>query len=199
MKQIVCLTACLLLLSAAVFADIARPEPTKSPKPRKQIETFMSIRLDKNAKEAKLRIPKSQIKELRAQLESLDTDNDDNAAVTAGPGIFTRTRTVVSGSFLSLALIFGGIWFVRSGKAANRAGKVLVIAFVALGVASAATLVYANAGPPAEARSITGKMFSPAVHIYNYGSGRIKLEVGDSDQVELIVPDPKPEPSPSGE
>lgn len=198
MKRLICLAAFLLLVSSASFADIARPEPTKSPKPGKQIDTMMYIRLDRNAKEARLIIPKSQVKKLRAELEQLDDDNDNTAAVTS-PGIFTRSRTIVSGTFLSLALVFGGIWFVRSGKADTRAGKALVVTFVMLGVASAATLVYANAGPPPEARRITSKMFSQYVLSYGFGSGKIKLETGDTDQVELIVPDPKPEPTPSGE
>jgi hypothetical protein len=56
---------------------------------------------------------------------------------------------------------------------------------------SVATLVYANAGPPPEARSITSRMFSDAVHMYKSGSGRIKLEVSDNvNNPELIVPDP---------
>lgn len=198
MKRLVCLTALLLLVSAAAFADIARPEPSKSPKPGKQINSMMYIRLDRNAKEARLIIPKSQVKKLRAELEQLDDESDNTAAVTSS-GIFTRTRTIVSGMFLSLALVFGGVWFVRSGKAATRSGKALVVAFVAIGAVSAATLVYANAGPPPEARSITGKMFSQYVHTYGFGSGKIKLETGDTEQVELIVPDPTPEPSPSGE
>lgn len=198
MKRTACMTAIILLVSTAAFADIARPESTKSPKPKKQIETTLSIRLDRNAKEAKLIIPKSQIKQLRAELEQLDDDSGNTASVS-DPGIFTRTRTIVSGMFLSLALVFGGVWFVRSGKAATKSGKVAVLAFVAFGIASPATFIYANAGPPAEARRITGKMFSQAVHIYNYGSGKIKLEAADSDHIELIVPDPAPDSKPAGE
>lgn len=198
MKRLISLTVFLLLLSTVVFADIARPEPSKSPKSGKQTDAMMYIRLDRSAKEARLIIPKSQVKKLRAELEQLDDDSDNTAAVTE-TGIITRTRTIVSGMFLSLALVFGGVWFVRSGKAATKSGKTLVVAFVTLGVASAATLVYANAGPPPEARSITGKMFSQYVHNYGFGSGKIKLETGDTAQVELIVPDPQPEPSPNGE
>jgi len=58
--------------------------------------------------------------------------------------------------------------------------------------------VLANAGPPPEARSITGKMFTQAVHIYGFGSGQIKLEVTNEDRqyIDLIVPDPKTSPSP---
>ena len=68
------------------------------------------------------------------------------------------------------------------------------VAFYDAGLGSAATLVYANAGPPQEARSITGKMFSQSVHIYKFGSGKIRLEAANTSQVELIVPDPSDKP-----
>ena len=193
MKRLICLTAMVLLGSAAAFADIARPEPAKTPKPNtsKSIETGMTIRLDSEAKEARLIIPKSQIKQLRAELEQMDDDSDNTAAVTA-PGSFSRTQTVLSGTFLSLALVFGGMWFVRSGKSTTKTGKGLVILAVVTGIVSAATLVYANAGPPQEARSITGKMFTQAVHMYGTGWGTVKLEARDQKQIELIVPNPKP-------
>jgi hypothetical protein len=194
MKRTICLTLLLVLAASAAFADIARPDrsPSRTPKPGKQIDTTMSIRLDRDAKEARLIIPKSQIKQLRAQLEELDDDEDNTAGVTT-PGSFSRTQTIVSGIFLSLAVVFGGMWFARSGKTATKTGKSLVVLAVTLGIASAATFVYANAGPPAEARSITGKMFTQAVHMYGGGWGAIKLETSaENRNVELIVPDPKP-------
>ena len=195
MKRILCLTTLVLLVSAAAFADIARPEPTKTPKQGKGIDTTMVIQLKSDAKEAKLIIPKSQIKQLRAELEQLDNESDNTAAVTT-PNGFSRTQTIVSGMFLSLALVFGGMWFVRSGKAATRTGKTLVILAVFAGLGSAATFVYANAGPPREAQSINGKMFSQSIHYMNYGFGKIRVETKASgDSIDLIVPDPLPTPS----
>ena len=190
MKRIVCLLSITLLASAAAFADLAKPEPTKAKIPSKSISTTMTILLKSDAKEARLVIPRSQIKQLRAELEQMDDDTDNTAAVT---GDVSRTQTIVSGMFLSLALVFGGVWFARSGKTATKIGKTLIaIAVVAL-AASAGTFIYANAGPPPEARSITGKMFSQAVHIYKFGSGAIKLETTkDNNGVTLIVPDPQP-------
>jgi len=189
MKRIICILTLILVAAAAVFADIPRPD--KSPKNgnKKSIETNMIIRLDSNATEARLLIPKSELKQLRAQLDEMDDDSDNTAAVTS----FGRTQTIVSGMFLSLAIVFGGIWFARSGKASTRTGKALVIGALVAGIGSAATFVYANAGPPPEARSITGKMFSQAVHIYNFGSGRVKLEAKAEDRggIEFIVPNPK--------
>ncbi|CAN5312542.1 hypothetical protein BH10ACI3_BH10ACI3_29960 [soil metagenome] len=195
MKRIICLTTLVLLASIPAFADIARPNPAKTPKPNssKSIDTMMSIRLDPDAKDARLIIPRSQIKQLRAELDQLDNDTDNTAAVMTTGGV-SRTQTIVSGMFLSLALVFGGMWFVRSGRSTTKAGKSLVILAVLAGIGSAATFVYANAGPPAEARSITGKMFVPAMHWYRGGWGNVKLEVSDKTQIELIVPDPEDKP-----
>lgn len=190
MKRIISLTALLVLISAWAFADIARPDKTPTPKPVKTIDTVMDISLQSDAKVARLIIPKSQVKQLRAELERLDDDADNTAAVTA-PGAFTRTQTIVSGMFLSLALVFGGIWFVRSGKTAPRTGKAFVVLAGLAVIGSAATLVYANIGPPQAARSITGKMFSQAVHSQGFGWGTVRLEVGSvGDRVQLIVPNP---------
>lgn len=196
MKRLSCLLAIVMIASVAVLANIARPDTPsrKTPKPKtgSVIDTRMSIRLDRDAKEARLIIPRSQLKQLRAELEQMDDDSDNTAEVaTPGP---SRTQTIVSGIFLSLALVFGGMWFVRSGRAATRTGKALVILAVFTGLVSAATYIYANAGPPAEARSITGKMFSQAVHIYGFGSGQIKLEAGNEESIQLIVPDPEGQP-----
>ena len=185
MNRIICLTTIFFLASVAVFADIARPQPTKDPKPVKSLDAIMTIRLDRNAKAARLLIPKSQIKQLRAELEQMDGDSDNTAAVTT-PGNFTRTQTIVSGTFLSLALVFGGMLFVRTGKAS---GKALIILAVLAGLGTAATFVYANIGPPPEARSITSRLFNDKVFTpYQFASGNIKIETVDSGNLQLIVP-----------
>ena len=197
MKRIICLTTLVLLASVAAFADIARPDPTKTPKPAKSVNTTMSIRLDRNATEVKLIIPKSQIKQLRAELEQLDDESDNTAAVTQ-PSSFSRTQTIVSGAFLSLALVFGGMWFVRSGKATSKPGKSLVILAIIAGVGSAATLVYANAGPP-PITSITSKLFDKDQFRYRSVSGKVKIETTDEKTAQLIVPDPQPTATPSAD
>ncbi|MEQ1922200.1 MAG: hypothetical protein ABL952_06800 [Pyrinomonadaceae bacterium] len=197
MKRFFCLTTLVLLVSVAAFADIARPDPTKTPKPAKGVTTTMSIRLDRDATEVKLIIPKSQIKQLRAELEQLDDDSDNTAAV-ATPSSFSRTQTIVSGAFLSLALVFGGMWFVRSGKATSNSGKSLVILAVIAGVGSAATLVYANAGPPPITK-ITSKIFNKDQLRYRDVSGPVKIETTSEKTAELIVPDPQPTATPSAD
>ena len=197
MKRIIFTTTILLLAAMGVFSDIPRPEKPSKPVPKpKSVNTSMTILLDRNATEARLLIPKSQIKQLRAELEQLDDESDNNAAVT---GSFSRTQTIVSGMFLSLAFVFGGFWFIRSGKVATKTGKALMVIAVVAGIGSAATIVYANAGPPPAARSITSRIFDKDVFTpYRFASGKIKIEASDDTTVQLIVPDP-PEESRKGE
>ena len=193
MKRITGIWILLALFAAAAFADIAKPN--KSPKTKASIDTMLRINLKEDAKEARLIIPKSKLAQLRAALDQMDDPGDSTAAITSD-GI-ARTQTIVSGLFLSLAIVFGGIWFARAGKISTKAGTALMLVAVIAG--AAATFVYGNAGPPPEARSITGKMFSQGVHWYNFGSGKIKLETSDSDrdEIELIVPNPKDDPKPA--
>lgn len=196
MKKLFLLAAILIAVSTHVLADIA-PPPGKSPnrvkKPESGISTTLSIRLDQNAAEARLIIPKAQVRQLRAELEELDNESDDRAAAAEASAGFSRAQTLMSGVFLSLALVFGGLWFVRSGKGS----KTFVILAAVACVGSAATFVLANVGPPNEARSINGKLFSPAVHTYKQAWGKVKMETSaNGDTIQLIVPDPQ---SPAGE
>jgi len=187
------LLALMLLSVSSVTAlgDIAKPS-----KPAKSVDAVLNITLKHDAREARLIIPKSLVTELRAQLDQTGNTNDTAAAITVG-GNGIRLETVIGGIFLSMAIIFGGIWFARSGKFSPKTSSALVLFVIISAVGSAATFVYGNAGPPPEARSITGKMFTPAVHIYGFGSGKIKVEASDDNNqpLELIVPDPKDTPN----
>lgn len=193
MKKNLVLFAMFALFAINALADVPRPD-TPKPKPSKTIDTMMRIEISREAKEAKLIIPKNQVQQLRAQLEELE--GDPSAANAALSFDFTRTQTIVSGMFLSLAFVFGGVWFARKGKSEVKANKALVIVAILCASGALTTIAFANAGPPPEARSITGKMFAPAMHIYKFGSGKIKLEVSnDAREVELIVPDTTEKPS----
>lgn len=178
------LTAFLFLtvFSTTVFANLPDPSVGRS-KPPKTVDTSLTIRLDNEATQARLIIPKSQIKQLRAELEGLD--NQDAPAATTFA--FSKLQTIVTGSLLSLALVFGGVWFARKS---NNGGKVLGIGAVLLAGGAFATFVFANAGPPSEARSITGKLFTQSVHIYKFAYGKVKLETTDEgNNIVLVVPD----------
>lgn len=61
MKKILSLSVILVLCSIVALADIRLPE-TPKPDSKKSIDSFLSIKFDKNTKEAKLIIPKSQLK-----------------------------------------------------------------------------------------------------------------------------------------
>lgn len=187
MKKILSLLIFALLFSIVIFADVRvdTPKPTPKPNSSKSIDTILNVRIDRQANEAKLIIPKSQLKQLRAELEELDDNSDDRLAFS-----FTKTQTVISGMFLSLAFVFGGVWLVRSKKVNSKASKALVIGSVLFLSGAVATIVYANAGPPPEARTLTGRFFSEGVNTYKFGSGKIKLEVSPTEKSPiLIVPD----------
>ena len=187
--------AAMLLLAIAAYADIPRPDrtPTKANKTA-AVDTYLSIQLDRDAKEARLIIPRSQLKALRAELDALDTGPNVTASVISADST-SRLQMIVSGVLLSLAVAFGGIWFARQEKSSAKVSRSAAAAMVIFAGGALATIVYGNAGPPAEAREITGKMFSPALHVYKFGGGKIKLEVSDTEtQPKLIVPDPQTKP-----
>jgi hypothetical protein len=188
MKRIFSLCLLLAMFSIAAVADVRlpnTPKPTPSPKAAKAIDTYLNIRIDKDAKEARLLIPKDQLKQLRAQLDELDGDSNTAAFLS-----FSRTQTIVSGLFLSLAFVFGGVWFARSRKSDLKPSKTIVAGAILFLCGAFAVIAYANIGPPIEARSITGRIFTPAVHQYKQASGAIKLGTTDDTYgVQLIVPD----------
>lgn len=181
-----------LLFAVPAFADIARPDRTpKRPKKETAIDSRLTIRLDKDAKEARLIIPRSELKGLIAQLGT-----DEMPAVKVG-GI-SQTQTIMGGTLISLAILFGGVWAFRSGKLATRSGKVTASVALVLAGSAMTSLVYANIAPPLETRSIKGSIFSPAIQKYKFVSGRIKLEVGEDESTPtLIVPDPAVSPTPA--
>lgn len=192
MNRLTCLLAILIVSACAAFANIAPPKSPQKKTNAKSIDTTLSIQFNNAATEPKLLIPKSYVKQLRAELEQLDDGSDNTAAVT-GEGL-SRTQTVVSGMFLSLALVFGGIWFVRSGKGSTKTAKALVALATVSAIASTATFVYANAGPPPDASTINPKMFSAGVQSWGYGYGKVKLELQTDSavtEVVLIVPAPR--------
>ena len=197
MKKALFLFALTVIFSSFALADIRLPD-TPMPKPPKSIDSAMTIRFDKKAKDATLVIPKAQLKQLRAELEQLDNQQDNNASATTG---FSRTQTIVSGLFMSLAMVFGGVWLTRSRKINTKVGKTLVAGTVLFCVGSLATIAFGNAGPPAELRQITSKLFDKKVFTYwNSAYGKIKIQVSENaNSVELIVPEVKQDAKPGEE
>ena len=190
MKRIFSVGALTLMFALIAVADVRfdtpTPKPEKTPTQVKSIDTTLYISLQKDAKEARLLIPKSQIKQLRMELAALDDDAD--APVAAG---YANTQTVVGGLFLSLAFVFGGVWFARSRKIDLKANKTAAVGAILFLSGALAAAAYANVALPSlEARSITGLIFTDAVHQYKKASGKIKVEsTDDSYGITLIVPD----------
>jgi hypothetical protein len=186
MKRIFTLFALITVFSIAAAADVRLPN-TPKPTPteeKKSIETDLRIRLRKDAKEARLLIPKDRINELRAQLDELDGGSNTAAFLSV-----SRAQTVIGGLFLSLAMVFGGVWLTRARTGGFKPHKAIVAGAGLLFVGAFAVASFANMGPPPEARSITGKIFTPGVHMYKQASGKIRVEASDNDWIELIVPD----------
>ncbi|HQZ81661.1 MAG TPA: hypothetical protein PLR83_00445 [Pyrinomonadaceae bacterium] len=185
----------LFIFAVPAFADIARPDRTPNqPKKDASIDSRLTIRLDKDAREARLIIPRSELNELVAQL---GTDGQTTLPAVKVGGV-SQTQTIMGGTLISLAILFGGVWAFRSGKLATKTGKVAASVVLVLAGGALTSLVYANIAPPLETRSIKGSIFSPAIQKYKFVSGEIKLEVGENNTTPtLIVPDPAVSPTPS--
>lgn len=183
----------LTLFSLSAFADVRlpdnlKPSPTATPKSNKKDKKMqMSIRVNPNVSEPTLRIPRSAVKDLRAQLDETGGENSNAAGVQSVSG----TQTLVSGLFFAAALTFGGVWMFR-GKSLGKTQKIVsgLLIFGLLG-ASVYT-VFANVAPPAYA-GLKADMFSDKMKNHWRGaSGTVKIEIADYDYqgapIELIIP-----------
>lgn len=176
-----------------VAANIAAPKVEPTPRAQRDGRPVrMQIRPDAEAKEAKLIIPRAVFEQLKAELDG--DDSQAAAAAATAPGGFnpTPTQTAVAGLFLSLSLVAGGVWLVNlraSGRRVSRVASALLL--VALGGAAGATAVYANAGPPPVARSLTSKILIPDLSYWG-ASGTVKVEVvKDESLIMLVLPKSK--------
>ena len=185
MKRIIALSFLVAISTTVVFADIARPDKPAKPVPKpKSINSKLFIDTDENLQIATLYVPKSQLKRLTAELEQQDDGENNTASIHDG----SRLQTIVAGAFLSLALVFGGIWFVRGGKLSSSAGKAIGVIAIIAGVSSAASFVYANVGPPA-LTTINSKIFNSAAFDGPLGlTGNIKVIATNDTEFHLAVP-----------
>lgn len=192
MKKILFLSILITMFSIAVFADIRLPDnikptpETKSNPNKKEKNILLMIRVNPNVNEPTLRIPRSAVKDLRAQLDEIE-GNDANYA--SGFNI-SRTQTLMSGLFLSAAFIFGGVWALR-GKSLGKNQKIVsgLLIFTFLG-ASAFT-VFANVAPP-PLQGLNGSLFSDKMkNSWRGAVGNVKVEIDEkssSKTVELVIP-----------
>ncbi|KXJ98570.1 MAG: hypothetical protein UZ17_ACD001002639 [Acidobacteria bacterium OLB17] len=182
-----------LIFAVPAFADIARPDRTPNP-PKKEasVDSRLTIRLEADAKDAHLIIPRSDLNELVAQL---GTEGVNKSVMTGG---ISQAQTIMGGLLISLAIVFGGVWAFRSGRLATKTGRIAASVALIFAGGAVTSFVYANIAPPIETRAIKGSIFSAAIQKYKFVSGSVKIEVSDkASTATLIVPDPAPSPSPS--
>jgi hypothetical protein len=97
----------------------------------------------------------------------------------------SSTRTIMAGTFMFLAVSFGGIWFARSGQRRNHkvVAAVVGVAFV-LGLAT--VIVRANAGPPGYIR---WQNLPQALKDGQETAGGVQIEIAPGDdRMKLIIP-----------
>ena len=200
-SRLIALVALLLASAIPASANIAAPKvETKPPRQTTAAPLRMHLRPDAEAKEAKLIIPREVLRQLKAELDG-GADSRPVAAVASGGFNFSSTQTAVAGVFLSLSLVTLGVWLTGARAHGRRASRVVsALAFVALGGAAAGGVaVYANAGPPPVARSLTSKILIPDLSYWG-ASGAVKIEVSnDNDSlITLVLPKAK-DAAPAGE
>ncbi len=173
MKKLFCLCLLLSIFSIAAFADIARPKelrPTPTPTP-KAIDSEMFITLSDEVTEPTLHIKKSALTKFTADFGGVE--------ITPSAGI-SATQNIVGGVFLSLAMVFGGVWFVRGKKTLS---KPIVAAIVIFTFGFAGTMIYANIAPP-KTIPISRSIFSNGLQGYVSASGKIKVKIVDNESGE---------------
>lgn len=180
------------LESLAVAYDIpapgsgAKPPVQAQPNPGEAIKKLaapqrFAIQTDEKATVARLVIPNSIVRALQA--EGAKSGSFAPANLIDDQPTMTRTGTVVGGTLLALAALLAGLWMVRERKSALPS-RIAIAFLISMGSIGTASLVYANAGPPPESRSLTSKVLK-----YAFASGEVQVETSnDSDQIVLIVP-----------
>ena len=178
MKKLFCLITLLTLFSISVFADIAprKPQPTPTPTPAKK-NAAMSIFLSDQVSAPTLVIKKDFLRELSGTSEN-----------TSVPAAVASTQNIVGGAFLSLAVIFGGVWLMRGKKEMSKT-TAAAIAVSIFGLAG--TIAYANIAPPKRYPRINQDIFSKKVLKEGTAESRINVRISDSEynnDFVLLIP-----------
>lgn len=183
--------ALLIATANLAFADIARPDKNSDKSgSHAKLTTDMRIQTDEKAKEAKLIIPREIWQQMKMKL---DGNGSQNAGTLSSFFNMRGGQTVISGIFLSLAFAFGGVWLVRSRKAAGKLSQATALGAVLLLVCGlTAGLANANAGPPPVARSLTSNILLPELQWWG-ATGQVKVEISDEEnEITLVLPKTKP-------
>lgn len=186
MKKILSLVF-VLVLSSVAFADVRLPDTPKPTPKGKQIS--MKIQVDSAFDEPTLTISKNSLKKLKAVLDEVDLDANDNVAQIETEQVtpsVSKTQSVMAGVFLSLAFVFGGVWFLRS-KSKVALG---IIGIAVLG--TAATITYANVRPPQLFKFNSG-IFNSEMSGYGYAQDKVRIKIVDMSGTDMTLSIPRQE------
>ena len=165
-----------MLLTPVVRADEAprKKPPVRPPMPAERETIAFVIVGDPNIRTPELRVPKKMAGNFAGTLTG-------GGEIASGP---SRTQTIVGGIFLSLAVIGGGLWLVKSKmpQAVKIGGATTMIAIFGLTVAT-----WANKAPPwyREQGTLPRALLNEAeLH------GRVAVVMVDSDDdtIRLVIP-----------
>jgi hypothetical protein len=179
------LVVLVLSTSTALRADVADPKNPR--KPNRPLNTTLEIVPDAKTSIARLQINRSSLSQLRAALDETQSNSSVAASiVNSGP------RTIIAGLFIFLSLAIGGIFLVRSIRAAgvtrgHKTAAVILVAVTTLG--AAAIISRANVGPPPGLRWWD---VPTALANGESASGNVIVEIVPDDQstepIKLIIP-----------
>jgi hypothetical protein len=179
-----------LCLTATALADVRLPDNlrpkanTNSSRTNNGNVSRMTIEARDGAEASRLQIPRTVLRQLRAELEG----EDAMVAGSFGSGA-SPLQTIVAGVFLSLTVIFGGVWLLRMKRGATVRRVATLGVFVCALCASAATaVVLANIAPPRRTVYWPDTL-SRAVQDGARLEGPVRVEIVDGGtDIKLIVP-----------
>lgn len=186
MRKIIGAFVILSITATIAFADIKppiRPAPTSTVAPA-ATEAQMAISVSRFEPEATLVIHKSMIDKINAALKA----KGEEKLITSGGAGIASTQTIVGGLFLSLALVFGGVWLARAkGQVSKPALGIVVFAIFGMG----ATLVIGNVPPPKRI-PLTSAIIDDKVLGRYVASGKVKILIphyeSEKDDILLVLP-----------
>jgi hypothetical protein len=166
-----------LFLTPLVQADVPSPNkkpPVRPPMPAERETIAFVIVGDPNIRTPELRVPKKMAGNFAGTLVN-------GGEIASGP---SKTQTIVGGAFLSLAVIAGGLWLVRSRmpRAVKLGTGAALVAVFGLTVAT-----WANKAPPwyRDQGTLPRALLNEAeLH------GRVAVVMVDSDDdtIRLVIP-----------
>lgn len=180
--SLIAVAAVVLMFATAAFADIRpmpMPTPQPAPAPMGANEAQMAIAVSRGGD------PEATLMISRALLDRINAAEQASKPATAATA-FT-SQTIVGGIFISLALVFGGVWLARSnGNGSKPAVGIVVLAVIGMGT----TLAIGNIAPPRRVGLDADILDKKMVGRIEAG-GKVKIEItgnNSRNEVTLLLP-----------